>query len=114
MVDLSPAYMARFIRMTAVLAMPAQLQEQWLATFSGGGHVDEMALDWDGGWRLLERWVELDWLSADDAALFRPIHEALARMSGKEHAALWTTVALHQAPEWARIRELAIAALFDL
>lgn len=50
MVELRLGYLARFIRMTAVLAMPAELQERWLATFSGGGHVDELALDWDGGW----------------------------------------------------------------
>ena len=33
-------------------------------------------------------------------------------MSGKEHAELWTPVALHHADEWVRIRQLATAALF--
>lgn len=113
-VALAPGYLARFIRITAVLAMPADLQVKWLTTFRGGGYVDEMALDWDGGWRLMEQWVELGWLSANDAALFRPLDDALAKMSGKEHAELWTADALHQAPEWVRIRELATAALFDL
>ena len=113
-VDISPGYLARFIRVTAVLAMPAELQEKWLATFSGGEYVDELALDWDGGWRLMPQWVERGWLSAEDAGHFRPLDEALAEMSGKEHAELWTTAALHRAPEWVRIRELATAALFNL
>lgn len=94
--------------------MPAELQEKWLTTFSCGGHVDELALDWDGGWRLMEQWVELDLLSADDDALFRPLEEAVAKISGKEDAELWTTAALHQSPGWARFRELATGALFDL
>ena len=94
--------------------MPAELQEKWLATFNGGGNVDELALDWDGGWRLLERWVELDWLSSDDAARFGPLNEALSAMSGQQHAELWTTAALRRSPEWVRIRELATTVLFDL
>lgn len=114
MVDLHPGFLARFIRMTAVLAMPADRQEEWLATFSGGGHVDELALDWDGGWRLMEPWVEIGWLSAYDAAKFRPLSEALADMSGRDNAHLWTTAALHEAPEWGQVRELATAALFAL
>ena len=36
-VDLHPEYLTRFIRITAVLAMPADRQEEWLATFNGGG-----------------------------------------------------------------------------
>jgi hypothetical protein len=77
-------------------------------------HVDELALDWDAGWRLIDQWIERGWLSVDDAAGFRPIDQALAAMSGKEHADLWTIDALHTAAEWVRIRELATTALFQL
>jgi hypothetical protein len=62
----------------------------------------------------VDQWVDLGWLSADDAALFRPINEALAEISGREHAELWTPAALHGANEWTRIREFAIKALFYL
>lgn len=93
--------------------MSADLQEQWIAAI-GGGHVDELALDWDSGWRLVDQWVERGWLSAQDAKLFGPLNHALAEMSGQRHAELWTTEALHGAAEWTRIRELATAALFYL
>jgi hypothetical protein len=76
--------------------------------------VDELALDWDAGWRLMPQWVELGWLSPNDAALFRPIEDAFAAISGKAHAELWTIDALHHSSEWSRIRDLATAALFGL
>jgi hypothetical protein len=113
-VDLHPGALARFIRATSLLAMSAAQQEGWLVAFSGGLHVDELALDWDAGWSLSEQWVELGWLSADDASGFRPIDDALTAMSGKDHADLWTIDALHSAAEWNGIRELATTALFRL
>lgn len=94
--------------------MSAERQQEWLVSVSGGLHVDELALDWDAGWRLIEQWVELEWLSADDACGFRPIDEALTAMSGKAHANLWTIDALHSAAVWVGIRELATTALFQL
>ena len=109
-VDLHPGALARFVRATAVLAMPAGVQEQWLS----GMHVDELALEWDSGWRLLPQWVERDWLSADDADKFQPIDQALTAMTDRKDANLWTTTALHETTEWAEIRSLATAALLDL
>ncbi|MEI2810979.1 MAG: hypothetical protein V9F00_12540 [Nocardioides sp.] len=93
--------------------MPADHQQRWLASI-GGGHVDELALDWDAGWRLVDQWVAIGWLSELDAAAFAPIDAALSSMSGGEHAELWSPEAVRRAPEWAHVRELANAALFNL
>jgi hypothetical protein len=109
-VDLHPGALARFVRATAVLALPADVQEHWLA----GMHVDELALDWDSGWRLIPQWVERDWLSVDDAEKFQPLDLALTAMTDRKDANLWTPAALHEATEWTEIRTLATAALLGL
>lgn len=94
--------------------MPADVQERWLASPQGGMHVDELALDWDSGSRMLPQWVERDWLSAEDAEKFRPIDLAFTAMTDRKDASLWTAKALHESQEWAEIRTLATAALLDL
>lgn len=45
---------------------------------------------------------------------FAAVDAALSDMNGAEHAHLWTVEALRDAPEWARVRELAARALHFL
>lgn len=106
-----PKLLATFVRATAVLALTAEQQEAWLASLDIQVPVDELALEFDNGHVLLPQWMEARWLPREAAPAFSAVDAALTAMSGAERSELWTVEALYEAPEWARIRELAAAIL---
>jgi len=106
-----PKQLASFIRATALLALPAAEQAAWLESLAIDVPVDELALEFEDGYLLLSQWVEAGWLPAESVAAFTAVNACLSCMSGQAHAQLWTTEALSRAPEWARVRDLASAAL---
>ena len=109
-----PKQLATFVRATAVLALAAAQQETWLASLDIQVPVDELALEFEDGHLLLPQWVDVGWLPADAVPAWNALDAALTAMSGAANGELWTLTALHQAPEWARIRELAVAVLLAL
>jgi hypothetical protein len=106
-----PKQLATFVRATAVLALTATQQEAWLASLNIQVPVDELALEFEDGHLLLPQWVEAGWLPPEAVPAFFAVDSALTDMSGTQHADLWTVAALYDAPEWARVRELAGAVL---
>ncbi|GAB3952508.1 hypothetical protein GCM10027614_56280 [Micromonospora vulcania] len=106
-----PKQLAAFVRATAVLALSPPQQVAWLESLEIQVSVDELALEFEDGHLLLPQWVEAGWLPPDAGSAFSAVDEALTGMSGADHAELWTVAALHEAPAWARVRELAARVL---
>jgi hypothetical protein len=75
--------------------------------------VDELALSFEDGHLLLPQWVGAGWLPVEATPHFAAVDAALSDMSGAEHAHS-TVEALRDAPEWARVWELAARALHFL
>ena len=71
---------------------------------------DELALDFDDAYLLLQQCQQLD-LSAAQRDAVADVDRLLAQMTGPERRALWTEAALRRAPEWGRIRSAARTAL---
>lgn len=106
-----PKQLATFVRATAVLALGPTQQVAWLESLDIQVPVDELALEFEDGHLLLAQWVEAGWLPPEAVPAFSAVDDALTGMSGAEHAELWTVTALHEAHEWARVRELATQVL---
>ncbi|HEX2131111.1 MAG TPA: hypothetical protein VHH15_06085 [Actinophytocola sp.] len=114
MTQVSGAYLARFMRSTALLALPSETQAAWLATLGLPGepaYADELATEFDDGVRLLTQFVAAGWLSQDAAGRLMVVDALLDEMSGPDHANLWTVQALAVAPEWEAVRVAARHAL---
>lgn len=71
---------------------------------------DELALDFDDAYRLLQQCRQLE-LSAAQRDAVAAVDHILDQMSGPEHGVLWTEAAVGSAPEWERVRGAARAAL---
>jgi hypothetical protein len=69
-------------------------------------HTDELALEFDVFHAIKWRGV----LSDEAAQSLEKLDRALQAISGQEHVDLWTADGLRNAPEWARIRQLAVDA----
>jgi hypothetical protein len=106
----SPKFVAAFVRSVAVLALEAGAQVTWLNE-RGLPLVDELALEFDDGFRLVPTFIERGWLN--DAALpaLIEIDEQLSSMSGERNADLWHVEALASRTEWDRVRASARTAL---
>jgi hypothetical protein len=106
-----------FMRSIAVLALDAPTQLAWLASLGLPGTpsvTDELALEFDDGYRLIPRFVANGWLSAESGGLLAPIDAALAAMSGPSNADVWAVEALESDPRWMEVRVLAREALIRL
>ncbi len=88
--------------------LAAQAGEQ-LAYLRGLGPVsiDELGLEFDDIAGAARAAVRED----DVAGALAALGDQLSRMSGQEHAALWTDQGLATSPEWAAVRDLAGRAL---
>ena len=95
------------------LASPAAEQVAYLRGL-GSVSVDELALELDAVAGTVEGLVAGGMLPAAAAEAVRAVDRQLAAMSGRHQARLWQEEALAEAPEWARVRELAAAALATL
>jgi len=114
MTEIHPSSLGRFVRAIAVLALPAEGQLAFLDSIGVPHNVDELAWEFDDGRLLARQFVELQWTSAVFRAKVDPLNALLDEMSGEEHAELWTATALREAPEWERVRLLAIELLFSV
>jgi hypothetical protein len=87
------------------LAMDAAEQEAYLSRLGVLPSTDELALELDDA-RL---GITLDDVEA--TSLLERLDAHLEKMSGEEHAGLWTVDALRTAPEWIEVRRLAAQVL---
>jgi hypothetical protein len=105
-----------FVRAVAVLASDAEVQVAWLSRVfaEGGAVVDELALEFDQGYRSLSTFVLYTWIDPGAVPALNELDRQLDEMSGDHNRALWTAEALVTRPEWDRVRFLARAALILL
>ncbi|MBF9132064.1 hypothetical protein I0C86_24320 [Plantactinospora sp. S1510] len=112
----SPRFAAAFVRSVAVLALEADAQVAWTSQLAKH-HVpliDELALEFDEGIRLLPIFVERGWLNDEARPVLAQLDEQLDAMSGQHNAHLWHAEALVSRAEWDRVRTLARIALTRL
>ncbi|MFC4072879.1 hypothetical protein [Actinoplanes subglobosus] len=105
-----------FVRAVAVLASDAEVQVAWLSRVfaDGGAVVDELALEFDQGFRLLPSFVDRGWIDPTAVPALVELDEQLDTMSDDHDRTLWNAEALATRPEWDRARYLARAALILL
>jgi hypothetical protein len=105
-----------FVRAVAVLASDAEVQVAWLsrAFAESQAVVDELALEFDNGFRLLPGFVDRGWIDPVAMPALAELDEQLDVMSGDHNRTLWNAEALATRPEWDRVRILARAALILL
>ncbi|BCY08750.1 hypothetical protein [Actinoplanes sp. L3-i22] len=108
-----PRFVAAFVRCVAVLALEADAQIAWLRE-RGLPLVDELALEFDDGFRLVPTFIERGWLDAVALPVLAEIDQYLSSMSGEHNTDLWQVEALARRAEWGQIRTLARAALMLL
>jgi hypothetical protein len=88
------------------LRSSAKDQEAYLRQLGTAPSADELALEFSDALGVLEGQLDEPAFAAASR-----LDRYLEDMSGSEHAELWTINALHAAPEWAHVRELAEEAL---
>ncbi|GAA2706163.1 hypothetical protein [Actinoplanes palleronii] len=103
-------FVAAFVRSVAVLALEADAQVAWLGE-KGFPLVDELALEFDDGFRLVPTFVERGWLNAAALPALTEIDQNLSSMSGQHNAGLWHVEALAGRTEWDQVRASARTAL---
>jgi hypothetical protein len=108
--QLAPKFVAAFVRSVAVLALEADAQSIWLGQ-KGLPLVDELALEFDDGFRLVPGFIGLGWLNATALPVLAEIDQRLSSMSGEHNAGLWQVEALAERTEWDQVRALARTAL---
>lgn len=114
MTEISGVYLARLVRSTAVLALPAEGQITWIMSLGfprESVRADELTLDFDDGVRLIPQLVAAGWLRDAAAERLREIENLLTLMSEQGNGHLWTVEALETAAEWQAVRAAALAAL---
>ena len=104
-----PKFVAAFVRSVAVLALEADAQIAWLG--AKGFPLDELALEFDDGFRMMPTFIERDWLNETALRVLAEIDEHLGSMSGEHNADLWQVEALARRTEWDEVRTLARTAL---
>ncbi|ROP27703.1 hypothetical protein EDD30_0394 [Couchioplanes caeruleus] len=105
-----PRFVAAFVRCVAVLALEGDAQIAWLGE-KGLPLVDELALEFDDGFRLVPTFIERGWLNATALPVLAEIDQHLSFMSGEHNAGLWQVEALARRTEWNQVRMLARTAL---
>lgn len=107
MSDLNVGTLVRFLRAIAVLALPAKSQIAWLQSLGLPGEprfADELALEFDDGYRLLPQFVRNDWLASQVIEPLAGLDTLLEAMSASGNADLWTVEALASSPQWEEAR----------
>lgn len=109
-------WLAELESAVTLLNASAEVQREWLEReFAGheGVVVDELALQLDDRW-MEGKIVYASSLSDRTRESVQELDDALAAMSGTNHADLWTLASLASAREWSNIRALAGVALDHL
>jgi len=111
-----PGLLAALVRNLAVLALPVEDQVSWLRSLGLGDplYADELALELNDGLLLSAQFQEAGWLGSVVVTLMAEIEAIFSKYDGPGHDEFWNLDGLRTSPDWARIRELALAALFQV
>lgn len=94
------------LRAVARLALPPEDQAVYLRDLRTAPSTDELALEFDYGYQMVNQFVRAGWLTSTEVGILQEINALLTKMSGHANAPLWTVDAL-TGPEWAKVRDLA-------
>lgn len=109
----SPAHLARFIRAVAVLALPAADQGIWLGSSDlDKSLVDEIALEFDDGYRLVPQFIARAWLPETATEPLEKLDRLLVELSGPSGP--WRLEDLHGDRRWQQVRVAALQALVSI
>lgn len=93
------------------LAADPAVQTAYLASLGVNPSLDELALEFDDAYRIVQpRFRELG-VSPQAIARLARVDDALAKMSGARNAQLWESSALASSDAWAKLRSLASEAI---
>jgi hypothetical protein len=107
-----PRFVAAFVRSVAVLALEGDAQVAWASDLKTHvALIDELALEFDDGFRLAPTFIERGWLNEAALPVLTQLDKQLNAMSGRHNAELWHAEALTTRAEWDRVRALARLAL---
>jgi hypothetical protein len=107
MKEAEPGTLTQLLFAVAVLSWPAEEQLDYLRRTVPDASIDELALEFDDVERIVGFAVQEGWLTLQDAVRIGELSSQLSRMSGDEHADLWTQEAVRAGPEWGQVRRLA-------
>ncbi len=93
------------------LILPAGEQLAILEAAGDKAAVDELALDYDDGFRMVSDGGLRGQLTHGEIAALIALDRQLDRMSGTGNADNWTAEALHSSECWKEVRRLAAVAL---
>jgi hypothetical protein len=97
----------------AVLALPSDLQIEWLQSLGDVGQsADELALEFDDGYVLLWHFIPENWLALDIRPILDEINRLFDDMSGPTGP--WSFDELESDPRWEQVRGLAQRALMAI
>ena len=117
MSEVQVGFLVRFLRAIAVLAMPWSSQREWLSSLGLPGEprfADELALEFDDGFTLLDQFVRAGWLGERVVEQLQVLDGLLNEMSGPDNADLWTLESLETSPRWEAVRASARSALLAM
>ena len=112
----SPRALVAFVRSVSVLALDAAGQLAWLASLGLPGTAalaDELALEFDDGFKLLPTFISLGWIQPEAADALAELDATLARMSDPSQGDVWKVEALTSDVRWEGVRSLARDALLS-
>ncbi len=92
------------------LSLAPEKQRAYLATGGYGDCADELALDFDDAYKVLEPHFGKTHFPKEAESLLKSIDSQLKAISGEGRERFWTTSALKSEPEWNSIRALAAQA----
>lgn len=105
--------LSEVLRAVAVLALPAEVQRDWLAARGDPVSADGLVLDIYETAPQATLLADAGWISHRAAEHLLELLEVLNQMSGPGHQHLWKSGAL-DAPQWDPVRRLALAVLIEL
>jgi hypothetical protein len=94
--------------------LEAEAQTRWLRNLGVYPSADELAFEFDDGFRLVPSFTERGWLNDGALPALAQLDDQLAAMSGEQNAELWHVAALASSAEWEHVRVPARAALILL
>ncbi|MFE4977749.1 hypothetical protein ACFRAR_37305 [Kitasatospora sp. NPDC056651] len=108
-----PSFRRRLlIESLTVVAADPSAQQAWVDEH--GVLADEIALDFDHAFRMVESLVEGGEISREVLPDLQAIDAVFAGMSGRENSERWGREALAVDPGWTEARELASRVLVDV
>lgn len=95
------------------LSLSGQDQLQLLEAMGDASAIDELALAFEDSFWTVNEGFNRNLMSRDELDALNKLNGCLDRMSGEDHAELWTPESLRNRDEWSEVRRLATKAILS-